>query len=64
MADSVQKLVLGSALGKSQRKTLQDWLKHSKTGDKRIRAGVPRNFIVADKTGSGGYGSIGDVGVV
>lgn len=64
MADSVQKLVLGNALGNSQRQQLQDWLKHCKTGNNRIRAGIPRHFIVADKTGIGGYGSIGDIGVV
>ncbi len=64
MADSVQKLVLGNALNNYQRKLLQDWLKHCKTGDNRIRAGVPRGFVVADKTGTGGYGSIGDIGVV
>jgi len=64
MAESVQKLVLGNVLGHSQRLQLQEWMKHCKTGDNRIRAGVPRHFIVADKTGTGGYGSIGDIGVV
>jgi len=64
MAESVQKLVLGNALGHSQRLQLQEWMKHCKTGDDRIRAGVPRYFIVGDKTGTGGYGSIGDIGVV
>ena len=64
MADSVQKLVLGNALGNVQRIQLQHWLKQSKTGDHRIRAGVSKKFIVADKTGGGGYGSIGDIGVV
>lgn len=64
MADSVQKLVLGNALGNLQRHYLRDWLKHCKTGKNRIRAGVPHNSIVADKTGTGGYGSIGDIGVV
>ncbi len=64
MADSVQKLVLGNALNYSRRKLLQDWLKHCKTGTNRIRAGVPHDFIVADKTGTGDYGSIGDIGVI
>lgn len=64
MADSVQKLVLGDALGNLQRKHLQHWMKRCKTGANRIRAGVPHDSIVADKTGTGGYGSIGDVGVV
>jgi len=57
-------LVLGDTLHHSQRSLLQNWLKSCKTGNGRIRAGVPKNFIVADKTGTGGYGSIGDVGVV
>jgi beta-lactamase class A len=64
MANSVQKLVLGDALNHSQRKLIQNWLTHCKTGNNRIRSGVPKNAIVADKTGTGGYGSIGDVGVV
>ncbi|OGT47354.1 MAG: hypothetical protein A3E82_02095 [Gammaproteobacteria bacterium RIFCSPHIGHO2_12_FULL_38_11] len=64
MTESIQKLVLGNALGKSQRQQLQVWLKHCKTGNHRIRAGVPDHFIVGDKTGTGGYGSIGDIGVV
>lgn len=64
MADSVQKLVLGDALDISQRKQLQNWMKRCKTGVNRIRAGVSRLSIIADKTGTGGYGSIGDIGVV
>lgn len=64
MAKSLQKLVLGDVLGKFQRQQLQNWMKHCKKGINRIRAGVPRTFIVADKTGTGGYGSIGDVGVI
>lgn len=64
MADSVQKLVLGHALNNSQRALLVDWMKRCKTGDHRIRAGVPHDYLVADKTGTGGYGSIGDIGVI
>jgi len=64
MVDSVQKLMLGNVLDNLQRHYLQEWLKNCKTGKSRIRAGVPRNSIVADKTGTGGYGSIGDIGVV
>ena len=64
MADSMQKLVLGNALGYSRRTLLQAWLMHCKTGDSRIRAGVPHDFVVADKTGTGDYGSIGDIGVI
>lgn len=64
MADSVNKLVLGNVLDNLQRTKLQDWLKNSKTGEHCIRTGVAHNFIVADKTGTGSDGSIGDVGVI
>lgn len=64
MSKSVQKLVLGNALGNSERQQLQNWMKQCKTGNNRIRAGVPRHFIVADKTGTGSYGSISDIGVI
>lgn len=64
MAGSVQKLVLGNALDIFQRQQLEDWMKHCKTGNDRIRAGVSRHFIVVDKTGTGGYGSIADIGVI
>ncbi len=33
------------------------------TGATRIRAGVPADWQVADKTGSGDYGTANDVGV-
>lgn len=34
------------------------------TGAARIRAGVPAGWEVGDKTGTGGYGSANDVGVI
>jgi beta-lactamase class A len=33
------------------------------TGARRVRAGVPAGWTVADKTGSGGYGTANDVAV-
>ncbi|WP_205171091.1 serine hydrolase, partial [Burkholderia sp. LMG 13014] len=35
-----------------------------KVGGKRIRAGVPAGWTVADKTGTGDYGTTNDAGVV
>jgi beta-lactamase class A len=57
MAESLNRLVLGSALTTAARKQLKDWLLGNTTGDTRIRAGVPRGWLVADKTGTGDYGS-------
>ncbi|MCP5381582.1 MAG: class A beta-lactamase [Kordiimonadaceae bacterium] len=64
MAKSIQKLVLGDGLPKKQQLQLQEWLKGNTTGDTRIRAGVPKGWIVGDKTGSGAYGVTNDIGVI
>lgn len=64
MAESLHKLVLGDALGAAQRKQLKDWMLGNTTGDTRIRAGVPSGWAVADKTGTGDYGTTNDIGVI
>lgn len=64
MGKDLQKLVLGNTLDPVQRELLINWLKGNTTGDKRIRAGVPRGWIVGDKTGSGSYGTANDVAII
>ncbi len=40
-------------------------MKDNTTGDTRIRAGVPKGWIVADKTGAGNdYGISNDIGII
>ena len=63
MAHSLQQLLLGNSLPAPQRQQLDSWMRGNTTGDKRIRAGVPAGWQVADKTGSGAYGSVNDIGV-
>ncbi|QTO45031.1 PEN family class A beta-lactamase, Bcc-type [Burkholderia latens] len=64
MAASLRALVLGDALPPAQRAQLVAWLRGNKVGDKRIRAGVPPGSQVADKTGTGDYGTTNDAGVI
>jgi beta-lactamase class A len=64
MADSVQRLVLGDALGAAQREQLQTWLLGNTTSKERFLAGVPAGWKVGDKTGSGDYGTTNDIGVL
>lgn len=64
MALSVEKLTLGSILPEAQRTKLVTWMKNNTTSYKRMRAGVPIGWIVADKTGSGNYGIANDIGIV
>lgn len=49
---TMQKLLLGSALRESARTQLTAWLVANKTGDARLRAGLPKDAKVGDKTGS------------
>ncbi|MFF1387057.1 class A beta-lactamase [Rhodococcus erythropolis] len=58
-----ERLVLGDALTPDKREVLADWLRGNTTGAEQIRAGVPQGWTVADKTGSGDYGTSNDVGV-
>jgi beta-lactamase class A len=64
MARSLQRLALGNALDAREREQLQTWMRGNTTGDARIRAGVPRDWQVADKTGTGDYGTSNDVAVL
>jgi beta-lactamase class A len=45
-------------------KSLKDWMVATSTGDARIRAGVPKGAVVADKTGTGEHNATNDVGVI
>ena len=59
-----QELLLGSTLASAQRKTLTDWLIDNTTGATLIRKSTPTGWTVADKTGSGWYGTRNDIGVL
>ncbi|MCF6524785.1 class A beta-lactamase [Streptomyces sp. JJ36] len=64
-AADLRAFVLGDALGARERDRLARWLKTSTTGDELIRAGVPEEWVVGDKTGAGGtYGTRNDIAVV
>jgi beta-lactamase class A len=64
MLANIRALVLGDALSPPSRDQLKAWLLANKTGDGRLRAGLPGDWAVGDKTGSGDYGSTNDVGVI
>jgi beta-lactamase class A len=64
MAKNLKALTLGTALYASSRDQLIAWLIGCKTGDAKIRAGLPRGWRVGDKTGNGGHGSNNDVAVI
>ena len=63
MAHSLQQLLLGNSLPAPQRQQLETWMRGNTTGDQRIHAGLPAGWSAADKTGSGAYGTVNDIGV-
>ena len=64
MAANMRTLVLGNVLSTQSTDQLIVWLVGNKTGDTRVRAGVPKGWRVGDKTGSGDHGSTNDIGVI
>lgn len=63
MLATMDKLLLGSALGTASRAQLWAWLRGNLTGDHALRAGFPNGWVVGDKTGAGGQGTRNDVGI-
>ncbi|NEW52447.1 class A beta-lactamase [Nocardia cyriacigeorgica] len=63
LAADYRTLVVGDTLAEPERAQLTSWLVANTTGDTRIRAGLPGDWKVADKTGSPAYGSALDVAV-
>ncbi|MEE2039981.1 class A beta-lactamase, partial [Nocardiopsis sp. CT-R113] len=64
MAESLDRFVLGDVLEEEPRTVLTDMLVNNTTGDELIRAGVPEDWRVGDKTGGGSHGSRNDIAVV
>ncbi|MFD8142900.1 class A beta-lactamase [Streptomyces sp. NPDC059708] len=57
------RLLVGDALDAPDRARLTGWLLADSTGGNRLRAGLPEGWRVAEKTGTGAYGTTNDAGV-
>jgi len=64
MAATLRTLMLGDALSPAGRSRLVAWMTANQTGDKRLRAGLPHDWRVADKTGTGSRGATNDMGLL
>jgi beta-lactamase class A len=64
ICSDMQKLLLGGVLSEALRRQLEDWLQRNETGGLMIRAGVPKNWIVGDKTGRGSNGATNDIAIM
>ncbi len=64
MLQNLRTLAFGSALSAASKDQLNKWLLGNRTGDTRLRAGLPPGWRCGDKTGSGERGATNDIGVV
>ncbi len=52
---TVRHVLLGEALGEGSRRRLIAWMEATRTGQRRLRAGLPAAWRVGNKTGTGMY---------
>ncbi|MCG7508781.1 class A beta-lactamase [Mesorhizobium retamae] len=66
MAETLRKLLFTDVLSAASRSQLAAWLITNKTGDTRLRAGLPGDWLVGDKTGTNGdqHGNANDIAVI
>lgn len=64
MTETLQKLLFGNVLSEASKSLLQSWLTDNKTGDAKLRAGLPSAWTVGDKTGGGNNGTMADVAFI
>ncbi|CAN7154158.1 class A beta-lactamase [Pararhizobium sp. LjRoot238] len=56
------RLLFEDVLSPSSRDQFSAWLVANTTGGRRLRAGLPANWTIGEKTGTSGHGEAGDVG--
>ena len=64
MTEDLQKVLLGDALSEASRRQLEAWMVADKVGDKRLRAGLPEDWAIGDKTGSGDHGTANTIAII
>ena len=64
MLTDMKKVLLGRVLSDTSRQRLEDWMMASATGAHRLRAGLPEDWRVGDKTGSGEHGARNDIAIL
>ena len=64
MLQNLRTLLFGEVLSAASKDQLTTWLLGNRTGDARLRAGLPPGWRCGDKTGSGERGSTNDIGVI
>ncbi len=61
---ALRQILLGDGLSESSRIELKQWMLDDQVGGPLLRAALPADWRIADKTGAGGYGSRSIVAVI
>jgi beta-lactamase class A len=61
---NMRRLLLGDALSKNNSRRLESWMQNAKTGLQRLRAGLPADWVVGDRTGTGENGTSNVVAII
>lgn len=64
MLKTMERLLLGEILSAPSREQLSRWMVANTTGDARIRAGVPSDWKVGDRTGTGPRGETATIAAI
>lgn len=64
IVSDMQRLLLSDVLTPASRQRLTEWLVDNRTGGKRLRAGLPADWRVGDKTGKGDHATTNDIAIL
>lgn len=64
MAANLHRLLLADALSAQSRRSLTDWMIATRTGMRRLRAGLPADWRAGDKTGTAPHGTANDLAIL
>lgn len=64
MLEDMKKVLLGNILSDASRQELQAWMIANTIGAHRLRAGLPKDWRVGDKTGTGFNGARNDIAII
>ena len=64
LAEDLERLLIGDVLAAASRARLEGWMVAARTGLKRLRAGLPADWAVGDKTGTGDNGTANVVAIL
>lgn len=64
MADNLRRLIFGDVLSEPARQQLARWMAATTTGAAKLRAGIPADWAIGDKTGGAKRGAMADVAIL